>query len=66
MLGVQTAASKKTQEKARSRSPRKAVPDGEDDDKLPPGWTKQFSDEYQIPYFWHDERGEAVWEKPTA
>jgi len=23
---------------------------------LPPGWEEQFSDEYQVAYYWHSER----------
>lgn len=32
---------------------------------LPPGWEEHWSDEYKIPYFWHSETGESMWEKPT-
>jgi len=33
--------------------------------KLPPGWSSEWSEEYQIPYFWHADSGESVWEPPT-
>lgn len=33
---------------------------------LPHPWEEQWSDEYQIPYYWNSETGEALWEKPTA
>eukprot|EP00927_Polykrikos_kofoidii_P007490 TRINITY_DN13075_c0_g1_i2.p1 TRINITY_DN13075_c0_g1~~TRINITY_DN13075_c0_g1_i2.p1 ORF type:complete len:705 (+),score=140.29 TRINITY_DN13075_c0_g1_i2:86-2200(+) len=31
---------------------------------LPPPWEKQWSEEYQIPYYWNPESGEALWEPP--
>lgn len=45
----------------RSRTPaaRKAA-----EPKLPPNWEKQWSDEYQIPYFWNSLTGESLWEPP--
>eukprot|EP00746_Dinoflagellata_sp_MGD_P079507 gnl/MRDRNA2_/MRDRNA2_317977_c0_seq1.p1 gnl/MRDRNA2_/MRDRNA2_317977_c0~~gnl/MRDRNA2_/MRDRNA2_317977_c0_seq1.p1 ORF type:complete len:227 (+),score=32.79 gnl/MRDRNA2_/MRDRNA2_317977_c0_seq1:23-682(+) len=33
---------------------------------LPPGWTKHWSKEFAISYYWHQETGRSVWEKPTA
>jgi len=33
---------------------------------LPHPWEEQWSEEYQIPYFWNSESGEALWERPTA
>lgn len=33
---------------------------------LPHPWQEQFSDEYQIPYYWNPESQESSWEKPTA
>jgi len=33
---------------------------------LPAPWEEQWSDEYQIPYYWNSETGESLWEKPTA
>jgi len=31
---------------------------------LPPGWEEHWSDEYQLPYYWHRETGESMWEAP--
>jgi len=35
------------------------------EDKLPPGWTKEWSDEYGIPFYWHADTEQSSWEKPT-
>jgi len=32
---------------------------------LPAPWEEQWSEEYQIPYFWNAENGESLWEKPA-
>lgn len=31
---------------------------------LPKPWEEHWSDEYQIPYFWNADTGEALWERP--
>eukprot|EP00427_Karlodinium_veneficum_P016026 CAMPEP_0169134950 /NCGR_PEP_ID=MMETSP1015-20121227/40173_1 /TAXON_ID=342587 /ORGANISM="Karlodinium micrum, Strain CCMP2283" /LENGTH=430 /DNA_ID=CAMNT_0009199551 /DNA_START=44 /DNA_END=1336 /DNA_ORIENTATION=+ len=33
---------------------------------LPHPWQEQFSDEFQIPYYWNPETQESSWEVPTA
>lgn len=33
---------------------------------VPAPWEEHYDDTYGIPYFWHTETGEAVWEKPSA
>jgi hypothetical protein len=33
---------------------------------LPHPWQEQYSEEYQIPYFWNPETLESSWEEPTA
>jgi len=33
---------------------------------LPHPWEEQWSDDYQIPYFWNSETGESLWERPRA
>lgn len=32
---------------------------------LPSPWQQHFSEEYDLPYFWNAETGEAAWERPT-
>ena len=32
---------------------------------LPEGWEEYFDDEQQRPYFYNEETGETVWERPT-
>lgn len=34
--------------------------------KLLPGWSKEWSEEYQIPYFWNKDTGDSLWEAPTS
>uniref|UniRef100_A0A7R9ZWH6 WW domain-containing protein n=1 Tax=Pyrodinium bahamense TaxID=73915 RepID=A0A7R9ZWH6_9DINO len=48
----------------RSRTPpvRKGMAQAEP--PLPPNWEKQWSDEYQIPYYWNNVTGESLWEPP--
>mmetsp|Transcript_76662 Transcript_76662/g.173393 ORF Transcript_76662/g.173393 Transcript_76662/m.173393 type:complete len:445 (+) Transcript_76662:139-1473(+) len=49
-------------DRSRTPPPRKEP----DEEKLPPGWEKQWSDEYSIPYFWNKVTGESLWEPPKA
>lgn len=49
----------------RSRTPITRKPEPAEP-KLAPGWSKEWSDEYQIPYFWNKETGDSVWEPPEA
>lgn len=56
----------------RSRTPAgratapQAPPPQKKGNGLPAGWEEHFSEEYQIPYFWHGATGESMWEKPSA
>lgn len=51
----------------RSRTPATRVPPPARGPKaLPPDWQEEWSDEYQIPFFWNSKTGESVWERPTA
>jgi len=50
---------------ARSRSPPR-VKNKPQEPELPFGWSKEWSDEYNIPYFWHADTGESLWESPSA
>ena len=30
-----------------------------------PGWTRHWSDEWGIPFYWHEETDASVWEEPV-
>mmetsp|Transcript_88205 Transcript_88205/g.224560 ORF Transcript_88205/g.224560 Transcript_88205/m.224560 type:complete len:463 (-) Transcript_88205:79-1467(-) len=55
-----------TVDRSRSPAPRTQmlVPQQPKEAPLPPGWEEQFSDEYNIPYFWNTETQESSWERP--
>merc|ERR1719221_749833 len=47
----------------RSRTP--AGRNAPEEKKLPKPWEQHWSDDYNIPYYWNSETGEALWEKPA-
>eukprot|EP00933_Yihiella_yeosuensis_P074061 TRINITY_DN8289_c0_g1_i2.p1 TRINITY_DN8289_c0_g1~~TRINITY_DN8289_c0_g1_i2.p1 ORF type:complete len:141 (+),score=31.66 TRINITY_DN8289_c0_g1_i2:420-842(+) len=50
----------------RSRTPAARQPPPAPGKKpLPHPWEEHFSEEYNIPYFWNSETGDALWEKPS-
>lgn len=49
--------------KAKAQPVRKPVVDAEP--LLPAGWEKIWSAEYELYYFWHRQRKESMWERPT-
>lgn len=41
--------------------------EGDDSDgELPEGWEKCFDERFHLPYWFHAESGESVWEKPRS
>jgi len=50
----------------RSRTPVARFPKEPQEPPLLPGWEKHWSEEYEIPYYWHRESGESLWEPPSA
>lgn len=49
-------------DRSRTPAPRKEPEEA----PLPHPWEKQWSDEYQIPYYWNKETGDSLWEPPQA
>jgi len=47
-----------------ARTPAARAPAESGKSKLPPGWEEQWSEEYQIPYYWNNVTGESLWEPP--
>jgi len=37
-----------------------------DEEPLPPGWTKEWSEEYNIAFYWKEATEETTWVRPTA
>mmetsp|Transcript_56314 Transcript_56314/g.157950 ORF Transcript_56314/g.157950 Transcript_56314/m.157950 type:complete len:369 (-) Transcript_56314:23-1129(-) len=56
---VTPTVSKRSEPQARDRSRTPAKPE------LPHPWEEHWSEEYQIPYYWNSETGDALWEKPV-
>jgi len=50
----------RAQDRSRTPQPKTKVA------PLPAGWEEHYSDEYQIPYYWHAVSGESAWERPTS
>lgn len=49
----------------RSAADRSRTPVKPKQAPLPKPWEEQWSDEYQIPYYWNSETGESLWERPS-
>ena len=45
---------------------KKVAPKASEDPPLLPGWEKQWSFEYGLPFFWNAETGASMWEAPLA
>lgn len=60
------AASKIVKPGDRSRTPvSRPTPPARGPKALPADWQEEWSEEYQIPFFWNSKTGESVWERPS-